>query len=175
MKFVKFVVFPIVALVALVIIVGFFMPKRLDVTVARELSAPADKIFPQLSNLKNWENWSPWKGYDTNMVVKRNRENGGVGQVQEWQSESEGNGRLEIINIEKNKSVAYQLTFVDWESTSDGEFILEPTENGNTIVTWKMIGGETESPFGRLMNAIFASAVKADFESGLVNLEEIVR
>lgn len=151
------------------------MPKRLDVTVSRELSAPADEVFPQLSNLKNWENWSPWKGYDTNMVVTRNREEGGVGQVQEWESESEGNGRLEITKIEKNKVVAYQLTFLDWESTSEGEFNLKEIENGKTLVTWKMIGGETESPFGRLLNAIFASAVKSDFESGLVNLEEIVR
>jgi len=51
-------------IIAAVLIVAATKPDTFRVERAATVHAPAEKVFPLISDFRQWLNWSPWEGRD---------------------------------------------------------------------------------------------------------------
>lgn len=159
----------LVILVALYLGLCAVMPSEFNVSRSTEIEAPVPVVYNQVAVLKNWENWSPWAEMDSTMVTTYIGAESGVGQKSAWTSENSGEGKMEFLAMEDNKSISTSLDFGD-QGTAKGTWTFNETPNG-TKVTWQVIGdmGFFARPMGMLMDNLLGS----QFEQGLGNLKEV--
>ncbi|PTU02447.1 polyketide cyclase, partial [Pseudomonas sp. HMWF031] len=93
-----------------------------------------------------------------------------IGMRSEWLSETEGNGEMEITQLEHNRRVMYRLYFPDFDMGSSGVVEIEPTENGS-LVTWRDEGSVDNNPINKYFALMMDSMIGPDFEMGLENLK----
>ncbi|WP_413558958.1 SRPBCC family protein [Bdellovibrio sp. HCB209] len=105
------------------------------------INAPADKIFPYLSNFKLGGQWNPFEQADPNMKKTFTGEDGKVGSVFEFEGNSDaGSGKLEMLQVIPNEFAQMKLTMtkpiageqmIDYRLTPEGQ---------GTRFTWTMHG-----------------------------------
>ena len=163
-----------VLVVAVVLVtVGFVLPSDYQVQREITINAPADKIYPNLVNLKAWPQWAVWFMRDPNMAVSFSGPDRAIGMQTTWESESQGNGEMEIVALKHNKEIIYHLYFPDYDMSSTGIIKLEDTEAG-TQVTWTDSGDMGMNPVNRYMSLMMDGMIGPDFELGLENLKTVV-
>ncbi len=79
MKFLKKLIILIIAIVLVYCVVGFFAPSNYKVERSREINAPLEVVFEQVSKFNNWDSWSPWKEKDSTAYYIITGEDGAVG------------------------------------------------------------------------------------------------
>jgi hypothetical protein len=148
-------------------------PKKLETSHSISINAPLDKVYSLTSDFTTWSSWSPWQMKDTQMKNVVSGTPGALGHTMTWESESQGSGTQEIIEVVPSSMVRTSLKFKDWDETSYSSFILTPEGEG-TKLTWTMEGGSV--PFLlRGMMVIFGaqSSIESDYEQGLANIKKI--
>ncbi len=81
---------------------------KFDYSVTMAINAPAEKVFPYLSDLKAGSEWSPFEKKDPNMKKEY------VGNKLIFKGNSEaGSGSIEIIKIIPNESVELKLIMTE--------------------------------------------------------------
>ena len=90
----------------------------------------------------------------------------------EWKSDTEGNGEMEITQLEHNRRVLYRLYFPDYDMGSTGAFEIRPTSNGS-VVTWRDEGSVDNNPINRYFALMMDGMIGPDFEMGLENLKTL--
>lgn len=174
MKILKRLLIILVLVVAVVIGTALTKPDSFRVERKAVIKAEASKIYPYLANFKNWGAWSPWEPLDPNMTKKLSGAKSGKGAVYEWTGNSKvGQGKMEILEAEKNESVKMRLTFIKpFAAVNTTEYTL--AEKGDdTEVSWVMYGPNTF--MGKVM-CVFMSMDKMigkDFDKGLANLKAL--
>lgn len=139
------------------------------------INAPADKIFPYLSDFKLGGEWSPYEKVDPNL--KRNFIGSGteVGSVMEFEGNSEaGSGRLEMLKIVPNQAVDIKLIMTQPMHVENLiQYSLIPEAEG-TRFTWVMSGdgGFMSKLIGVLVDC--EKMVGGQFEQGITNLKALV-
>lgn len=136
------------------------------------IKAPADKIFPEVNDLRAQQSWSPWEAKDPAMKRSYSGEPSGKGAKYEWQGNKQvGHGRMEIVESTPPTKVLMKLDFVTpFPANNMAEFTLEP-RGDSTVVTWAIYG---PSPFMSKFMGIFMSfdtMIGKEFETGLANLK----
>ncbi len=165
-------------LVTLAILIGIYLilciagPKKLDVSISKDIQANESAIFNQLNDFRNWPNWSKWIKEDPEMKLNFNEISAGKGASYSWESKKSGNGSVEMLESYPQKLV-YNVSFVDWESKSIATMTLKPISNTHTNITWTM---SDERPFPFVIRGIMLlmnmkGAIIKDFEDGLNYLE----
>jgi hypothetical protein len=96
-----------------------------------------------------------------------------IGMRSEWKSETEGNGEMEITQLEHNKRVLYRLYFPEFDMGSSGVVEIESTDNGSTVI-WRDEGSVDNNPINKLFVLMMDSMIGPDFEMGLENLKVLV-
>lgn len=139
------------------------------------INAPAEKIFPYLSNFKMGGMWSPYEKIDPNMKKNFIGEPDKVGAVMEFDGNSDaGSGKLEMLKIVPNESVEIKLTMTKPLFAENLiEYKLTKEETG-TRFSWIMSG---DGGFmGKLMNTLIdcEKMVADQFSVGIANLKEII-
>lgn len=175
-KFFKWFFITLLVLTGLYFIIGLFAPSNYKVERNKTIFAPADAIYPHISNLKNWNSWSAWARMDSTAVYTYEGTDGAVGSVMKWKGDPEkvGEGMMEITELIPNQKVSYKLTFVDYSMTSSGSLSL--TASGDsTNISWT---NEGDIPYMMRTMAWIMFDMDAmmgpDFEKGLTNLSEVV-
>ncbi|MEP6793643.1 MAG: SRPBCC family protein, partial [Saprospiraceae bacterium] len=51
-------------LILALILFSLLLPKEVTISRSITVSAPIDRVFDQVNDLRNWEKWSPWKRMD---------------------------------------------------------------------------------------------------------------
>lgn len=167
------------ALILLVMFMILFVALPTTFYIKKEIiiNQNTSAVFEQVNNLKNWQKWSPWQENDTNMVNTYEGPEEGIGSINHFKSESEGNGRMQIMQSDENKFINIGLFF---EGMEDGEnptmetsfSFLEMSEN-HVQVTWT--ASDTIgyfSPF-RLILPFMTVKLGDTFEKGLKNLKKV--
>jgi Polyketide cyclase / dehydrase and lipid transport len=136
------------------------------------IAAPADRIYPSLSDFHRWTEWSPWEGLDPDLQRRYGGPDEGVGATYEWEGNRKaGKGRMEIVAADPPAGLAIDLQFIKpFKSQSRTRFDLR-TEGDTTTVTWSMKGPKT---FATRIMGVFTSMDKLigrDFEKGLTRLK----
>lgn len=153
----------------------FIGPKEIQASRSIEIDAPATAVYKHVGDLKNWKAWMPWYQNDPEMQLEWGEQTAGVGGHYAWSSENSGNGKMKIIEAAPGESMRTEIEF-DGMGTSYGTWNFEPTEAGQTKVTWGM-QAEDPVPFpmrGMLIAMGVQKQLDGDFDQGLASLKKVV-
>ena len=159
-----------IAILLIVIIAG--RPDAFTVTRSANISAPPEKVFPQVNDLHKWQAWSPWAKLDPDAKNSFEGAASGVGAAMSWAGNKKvGAGRMTIVESKPGDLIRLRLEFLKpFKATNTAEFTFKPDSN-QTAVTWSMSGKNN------FMNRIFGLVVNCDkmigrdFEKGLAAMK----
>jgi hypothetical protein len=171
MKFFKRFLLFLLILIVLVLIVAIFLPAKVYVEESVLVNAPAELIFRQVNNLKSWESWSPFQKEDTAMTSTYEGPEAGVGAVQKWKSEVNGDGSMTITESIKDSLIKMKLDFAkQGVPTSDWKF---EKQGMATKVTWNVDMERLGYPMGRIFGLFMPKMMHKSFKDGLENLKKL--
>lgn len=157
-------------LITLFVATSFFISKDYSVERTIVINAEPSEIYPYVVDLKEWSKWGVWFKRDPNMELEFSGPDRAIGMRSKWKSETEGNGEMEITQLEHNRRVLYRLYFPDFDMGSNGAVEIKPTSNGS-IVTWRDEGTVDNNPINRYLALMMDGMIGPDFEMGLENLK----
>lgn len=139
------------------------------------IDAPAEKIFPYISNLKKGELWSPYDTPEAKLKKTFTGTDGEVGSVMEFEGNSQsGSGKLELLKLVPNEMVDIKLTMTKpFYAENLIHYKLTPEGNG-TRFTWSMEG---DGGFMTKLMTVFMDCEKTladQFKTGITNLTKVV-
>lgn len=161
---------------ALVLLLAYAATRPDEFRVERRLrvAAPADKVWPLVSELRAFNRWNPYERKDPLIKGAYSGAASGVGSRYDWDSQEVGSGSLEITGQQPGRAVQMKLDFVKpFEAHNQAEFALQPTADGATEVRWTMHG---PANFISKLMGVFINMDKMvgrDFEDGLQNLRRL--
>lgn len=164
--------FGIIAVVVLILAMALAQPGAFRVTRSVAIQAPAEKIYPLISDFHHWPQWSPWEKLDPAMRRTLAGAPSGQGAIYSWEgNDAVGAGRMEIVAAAPSSRVEIKLDFLKpFAAHNRTVFELAP-EGGATRVTWTMSG---PSPFITKLMGVFLSMdamIGPDFDQGLAQLK----
>src|SRR6188768_2055001 len=133
------------------ILFSFLLPKEFTVSRSITISAPIDRVFDQVNDLRNWEKWSPWKRMDPTMVMTFSNPPVGQGAFYKWESQDKhmGKGTLTLARVTPFEEIVTALQMEDWP-TSSATFKF--AHKGDAVlVTWSMEERIGSMPWSRYM------------------------
>jgi hypothetical protein len=161
---------------ALLMLLAFVATRPDEFRVERRLriAAPADTLWPLVSELRSFNRWNPYERKDPLIKSRYDGAASGVGSRYLWESDKVGTGALEITGQQPGRVVQMKLDFIKpFEAHNLAEFRLQPTPDGATEVSWSMQG---PSSFMSKLMGVFINMdrmVGRDFEDGLHNLQQL--
>jgi len=162
----------IVGILLLVVIAG--QPDEFKMSRSAKISAPPEKIFLHVNELKKWDAWSPWAKLDPNAKSTFEGPVAGVGSAMAWSGNKKiGEGRMTITESHPHQLIGFRLEFLrPFKATNTAEFEFKPFNHG-TVVVWSMTGKSNLffKVFGLFMNC--DDMAGKDFEKGLASLKGI--
>ena len=162
------------AIVVLLTILGLRMSKIVKVEESILLNSDAAEVFKQVCDLENFVKWSPWTDKDPDMKMTFEGERMTPGSSYKWEGNRKvGTGKMEIIHIEVNRKVDFNLTFGN-RPVSETGFMLEPN-NGQTKLTWYLETDLGPNPISRIMGPMMKQFIGNDFRTGLNNLKTLLK
>jgi len=170
MKWLKRILIFLVTAVALLVVVSQLLPGTYRVERSIVIKAPAEKVFPEVSDLRQWKNWGIWYQRDPKMVATYSDPPTGVGSWCNWVSKQEGSGKMTVKTIDPNKAMTYDLFFPDFDMRSVGSMALAPAEGG-VKVTWASSGELGRNPMHRWFGLLMERFIGPDFDAGLARLK----
>ena len=172
MKLIKLFGLLLIALLAVLLIGGMAVSPKFSISRSVQIAAPPEKIFPLVSDPRAWTKWSAWNQRDPAMAITYSGPPSGTGAVWAWQSKSQGDGKMSFTAAEPPTRLAYDLYFLDFGTTSTGEFRFEA--NGPaTTVTWVMNGDMGKNPLYHWFAMFSEKMIGPDFEAGLKGLKAV--
>ena len=162
--------------VALVVLLAYASTRPDEFRVERRLriAAPADKVWPLVSELRSFNRWNPYERKDPLIKTRYDGAPSGIGSRYAWESDKVGTGSMEITSQQPGRAVRMNLDFVKpFEAHNQAEFALQPTADGATEVRWSMAG--PANFISKLMGVFIDmdKMVGSDFEDGLQNLRQL--
>jgi len=149
-------------------------PDEFRVERRARIAAPADKVWPLVSELRAFNRWNPYERKDPLLKSAYSGAPSGVGSRYDWDSREVGSGSLEITGQQPGRAVQMKLDFIKpFEAHNQAEFALQPTPDGATEVRWTMSG---PANFVSKLMGVFIDMDKMvgrDFEAGLQNLKQL--
>ncbi len=106
-------------------------------------------------------------------MVTRGEKTKGVGASQSWVGES-GDGALTFTKDSPKEGIEYDLVFDDGTYVCQSAMTYSPLEDGETKVTWTMMGDMGTPVIGGYFVLMMDSMVGKMFDKGLVNLKGAV-
>jgi uncharacterized protein YndB with AHSA1/START domain len=160
--------------IAAVLILAMRKPSTLRVTRATSIRAPAERIFPLISDFHQWVTWSPYEQKDPAMKRSYSGAERGRGAVYAWDGNNNvGSGRMEILDAAPPSKIVIKLDFFKpFEGHNTAEFTMLP-QGDVTNLTWTMHG---PAVFMTKVMQLFINLdhmIGKDFEVGLANLKTI--
>ena len=162
-----------IAILFVIVIAG--RPDEFVVSRQTKISAPPEKVFPHVNELRNWEAWNPWGKMDPNCKMTYEGPPAGVGASYEWAGDNKiGAGRNTITESKPGELVRFRLEFFKpMAATNAAVFTFQPDVR-QTVVTWTMSGKSN------LVSKVFGLVVNCDkmcgdqFEKGLAQMKSLV-
>lgn len=149
-------------------------PDEFRVERRARIAAPAERVWPLISELRAFNRWNPYERKDPLLKSAYSGAATGVGSRYDWDGKAVGSGGLEITGQQPGRAVQMKLDFVKpFEAHNHAEFALQPTPDGATEVRWTMHG--PANFVSKLMDVFvdMDKMVGRDFEDGLQNLRQL--
>ncbi|HEY1848453.1 MAG TPA: SRPBCC family protein [Opitutaceae bacterium] len=172
MKIVIRVFAVLVAIWLILLVVGFMLPGHYRVERSVIVDAPPARVFPLVADLRSWAKWGVWFERDPGMKIEYSPATTEVGAWSQWQSKSQGDGKMTISSFRAPEDFEYKMEFSDVGMVSQGSVLLAPVPGG-TKVTMAMQGDLGRSPLYRWLGVFMDRMVGPDFVAGLANLKRL--
>jgi hypothetical protein len=147
------------------------LPDAFRVERSISITAPPEKIFPLINELKTMNEWNPFAKQDPSIKITYSGPASGKGAAHAWTSERAGEGRLEITDSVSPSQVNMRLDMIKpMEGHNAIVFALQP-QSGGTNVRWAMSG---EYNFITKVVALLFNMdrmIGGEFEKGLSDLK----
>ncbi|QPG04525.1 SRPBCC family protein [Salinimonas marina] len=173
MGFLKKALFIVSFILVAVVLIGFLLPSEYEVKRSIVIEAEPEAIYSEVVNLRAWQNWGVWFQNDPDMQIEYGGPDRAIGMYSKWQSETQGDGEMEITELQHNREIVYRLYFPEFDMGSTGAVKLQPTPEG-TRVTWSDTGTVGNNPMNRYFVLFLDDMIGPDFEMGLENLKTVV-
>ncbi|MEW9798647.1 SRPBCC family protein [Alteromonas sp. CYL-A6] len=173
MAILKKLILLVAGVLILFTLVGFFLPASYAIERSIVINAPASSVYPYVVDLKAWQQWGVWFKRDPQMEISYAGPDRAIGMRSEWRSDTEGNGEMEITQLEHNRKVVYRLYFPEFDMGSTGTMEMIPVDEGTRVV-WIDAGSVGRNPVDRYFVLMMDSLIGPDFELGLENLKTVV-
>lgn len=160
--------------IVLVLFIGiaFVLPSKLELTQSISIQAPASYVFEDVNELKNWKQWSYWEVKDTTIKTTYSEPSAGVGAKSSWTS-ADGPGSLIITESELNKTVKFDLSFMEGGDVAKGWYTLE-AEGDATNMTAGFLLDCGMNPVLRWLGFLFIKPeIEKSFDHQLAKIKEI--
>lgn len=177
MKVLKYVFGVIFAIIILILIVAAFSPSEYAVEREVIIYRPVTEVFDYVKYLKNQDDFSKWADMDPNMKKKYSGIDGTVGFISAWESDNEevGKGEQEIMKIEINKRIDYELRFMEpFEATDEAYIITTAINSIQTNVKWGFKGSMNYPMNLMLLMMDMEEMLGNDLQTGLDNLKYVL-
>jgi hypothetical protein len=176
MKLIKPLIFFLLAVLVVTAVLSMLMPTKQKIERSITINAPAAVIYQQLIKLENFNKYSVWSQQDSTIKYTLTGTDGTTGAGTSWTGDPEisGNGNIEIVSLEENKSVKHKLHFTKpKKGTAESAFTLKET-NGLTTVTWNF-DLITPRPWN-IFNLFYSLDKKmgTDFDESLASLKTAI-
>jgi hypothetical protein len=162
-------------IIILLIVVVAGQPNEFAVSRRTKIAAPAERVFPQVNELRKWEAWSPWAKLDPNCKMTYDGPPAGIGAGYAWAGNNKvGAGRSTITQSVPGQLVRLKLEFLKpMTATNTAEFTFQ-SDGSQTVVAWSMLGKNSfgGKVFGLLMNC--EKMCGNQFDKGLANMKAMV-
>jgi uncharacterized protein YndB with AHSA1/START domain len=149
-------------------------PDEFKICRSTTISAPPEKVFPQVNDFHQWEAWSPWAKRDPACKYSYESSAAGTGAIFSWAGNKKvGKGRMTILESRPSGLIRIKLEFFKpFKATNTAEFTFQP-EGNQTLVTWSMSGKNNfmGKVFGLFVNC--DKMVGSDFEKGLAAMKPL--
>lgn len=170
MRWLKWILGLVLALAALLVGGGLLLSPQFEVSRSIRINAPADKVYSLVASPRAWKEWSVWNRRDPAMQITYFGPESGTGAGWSWVSQSEGDGRMTLVQADPPRKVVFELYFPDFGSTSTGTLDFDG-QDGVTQVRWTMAGNMGSNPLLRWFALGADRLMGPDFEAGLANLK----
>ncbi|MES1180822.1 MAG: SRPBCC family protein [Verrucomicrobiota bacterium] len=161
-----------IAILLIIVIAG--QPDEFMVTRTTNISAPPEKVFPQVNDFHKWEACSPWAKMDPACKNVFGGAPAGTGATFSWAGNKKvGEGSMTILASRPSDLIQIKLEFLKpFKATNTAAFAFQPA-GSQTTVTWSMTGKSNFffKIFGLFMNC--DKMVGKDFEKGLASLKSV--
>jgi uncharacterized protein YndB with AHSA1/START domain len=159
--------------IAVVLIYAAFKPKTFLLERRTTISAPPDRVFGLINDLKTFNSWNPFAKQDPAQTIHYEAITEGRGAAYRWEGAKSGVGRMQVSESAPSARVTMSLDFTKpMEAHNKVVFSLTP-QGAGTEVTWAMSGA---MPYlHRLMTTFFSmeKMVGGEFDKGLASLKTI--
>ncbi len=113
------------------LVVGAFLPSRVQVTRTISVHAPATSVYPYLSDLGKWDEWTPWGDVESRIEGPAE----GVGSRRVWDDPAVGAGSLTLVQARAPIGVEYVVDVEDGAIRFEGTISVSSGDSASTI-TW---------------------------------------
>jgi hypothetical protein len=156
-----------------VLVLAATRPDQFRVQRTAIVQAPADKIYPLISDLRQFNTWNPYEKKDPNIVGAYSGPASGAGAAYAFTGNKDvGKGAIKITSATP-EVVRMDLVMLEpFKADNRVEFRIEPAGPA-TKVTWALEG---RAPFFAKVIHLFLdmdSMVGKDFEAGLAGLKKL--
>ncbi|HTB53539.1 MAG TPA: SRPBCC family protein [Ferruginibacter sp.] len=136
MRFIKPFIIGIAGLFIVITLLSLLIPSKIKVSRATVISAPENKIYAQITDLKNWKNWHPLFKSDSAVITFSDPSNTSTAHC-----DITYNGKLvhlQVTSIDSN-SIQFSLTSKG-EDAIENEIVITPVKEQNQVqVEWKAL------------------------------------
>ena len=169
---IKKILFGLLGAIVLLIIVGFFLPGKMEVSKSISINAPAEYAFEEVNGLENWDRWSYWNTLDKTMKITYGDKRMGAGAFYAWESNDMGSGKLSITESVPNTSIKADLDFME-QGTAKAWYDFEPEGEG-TKMTMSFSSDFGMNPFARWFGVLAMEAeMNKAFDFSLNKVKEL--
>ena len=148
-------------------------PAAFEIQRTATITAPAEVVFGQITDLHRWAAWNPFEKGDPSMKLTYLGAPSGVGAGYHYVSERTGEGRMTVTDVTPNRRVAVKAEFIKpFAATNEIEFTLQPAGNG-VAITWAMRGNNNFLGKAISLFVSMDKMVGTQFEKGLADLKQV--
>lgn len=156
---------------------SFMLPGNQQVKRSIIINATAATIYNHLAKLENFNKFSVWSQHDSTAIYTLAGTDGTIGASTSWKGSPEisGEGKIEIIALDPNRTVVHKLYFIKPKTrNAESTFILLETNKATTTVTWTF-NMSTPRPWN-IFNLLYSldKQMGKDFEDGLAALKVLI-
>ncbi len=171
MKLLKRILISLVVLVVVITVIGFFLPREVQVERQVIIQAPPQVVFDRVSDMTRFNDWSPWHGLDPDANYQFSGPASGVGARMSWTSDKPevGSGSQEIVDVTAPGYVAIKLDFGD-QGQADSYYRIRDYQGGSEL-TWGFKVDMGNDIVGRYLGLMMDSLVGTEYEKGLAKLK----
>jgi len=175
MKILKYLIGIIILFFLAMLIIGFLLPKQMEVERSVTIDKPASEVFTKINNLRNWDSWSPWYNLDPNTVWEYGGRGEGQGAWYTWASEQNdvGSGKFTITESVPNEKILAEMEFEGMGTANTGFYFTE--QNGITKLVWNFDSEIGNNPIARIFaNTLGKRSLGGQYQQGLDKLKKVV-